>query len=156
MKSIRLVLLCLGLGGFFLASPAHGYTQRVWTIVSPDHGQTFTFGSEQNRAWANRGGHLAVFLNYTNDPYVDRSDPRQYDNFTFNFPDVRLGADDRTFFYHTPAGAALAVATRESGFLGVDEIKLLPNSYLSIRKPHGFLTVTLMVQNHSFASNLDQ
>jgi hypothetical protein len=55
-----------------------------WRVTSPDHGQTFAYGTEQNRVWAERGRdrHLAVLLNFTNDPFVDRQNPREYDNFT--------------------------------------------------------------------------
>ena len=71
-------------------------------VSSPTHGQTFAYGSEQHQAWCARGPdrHLALTTEFTNDPYVDRNNPRQFDDFIFDFPDVRLGADGRTFYYH--------------------------------------------------------
>ncbi len=130
-----------------LASSAQAYTQRYWRIVSPDHEQTFAYGTEQSRVWAERGRdrHLAVLLNYTNDPYVDRQNPRQYDNFTFSFPKVTLGKDGHTFYYRTPDGRSIPVAKKGPDFLGINEINLLPNATLSVAKPHGYLTLTLGV-----------
>ena len=54
--------------------------------------------------------HLAVLIDFTNDPYVDNDNPRQYDNFTFDFPQIKLGADGHTFYYLTPEGRSLPVA----------------------------------------------
>jgi hypothetical protein len=76
---------------------------------------------------------------------VDRSNPRQYDNFSFDFPSVQLQPDGRTFAYRTPDGGLVPVARRKSGFLGIEEIDLLPTSELIIRQPHGSLTVLLRV-----------
>jgi len=140
----------LVLGGFiFTGPPARAH---IWRVESPDHEQTFSYGSEQRRAWGMRGPdrHLALNLDFTNDPYVDRSNPRQYDYFTFDFPQVRLGADGHTFYYHTADGHSLPVAANN---IGVDEIKLLPTSYLVIRQPHGYLSLELVVQDHPFPAD---
>lgn len=123
--------------------------RHVWSITSPDHEQTFTYGTEQSRVWATRGHdrHLAVLLNFTNDPYVGWSEPRQYDNFTFNFPSVTMGKDGRTYYFHAPNGRAIPVATKWNDFFGVDETKLLPNAKLVVEKPHGYLTLTIVVMD---------
>lgn len=145
LLSLEMVALLL-----FNPTPARAYTQHVWELTSPDHNQTFAYGTEQNRVWVTRGKerHLALLLSYTNDPFVDRNNPRQYDNFTFNFPNVKLGSDGHTYYYRTPDGRSLPVAVKRSDFLGIDEIKLLPSSYLVIKKPHGYLTLTLVIQDH--------
>lgn len=143
------VLASLGLAAciWFLSAPcAMAAKQHVWYVVSPDHGQTFTYGTEQSRVWATwgRDRHLALQLNYTNDPFVSRTEAREYDNFIFNFPTILLGKDGRTFYLHTKDGRSIPVATKQEAFLGT-EIKLLPNAEVQIKKPHGYLTVTLMV-----------
>ncbi len=138
------------LGAIALLLLAPSIAQAGWFITSPDHEQTFSYGTESNRAWAERGRdhHLVLLINFTNDPFVDRQNPREYDNFTFSFPRVVLGRDGSTFYYHAPDGAVVPVARRSPGFLGIQQIDLLPSAYLIVRKPHGYLTLTIVVQGH--------
>jgi len=136
---VTLVLLAL------ISTSAPAYSRHAWTVTSPDHEQTFAYGTETHRAWTEwgRNRHLVLLLNFTNDPYVDRDNPRQYDNFSFAFPSVKLGRDGRTFYYITAGGRSIPVAQKQRDFLDIDEIKLLPNAELIVKKPHGYLTVTL-------------
>jgi hypothetical protein len=127
-----------------LAVPAAA-RNYFWKIVSPDHGQTYAYGFENNRVWKNWNGHLALLLTYTNDPFVDRQNPREWDNFRFDFPSVRLGADGRTFYYHTSDGRRIPVAAIRSGFLGIAEVRLLPNANAVVSRPSGYITVSLNV-----------
>ena len=129
---------------------ARADARHVWYVASPDHGQTFAYGSEQSRVWCVRGGnrHLALLLNFTNDPYVDRINSRQYDYFTFNFPQITLGRDGRTFYYPASDGRSVAVAMRGADFFGIEEIRQLPGSYLIVKKPHGYLSLSLEVRDH--------
>jgi hypothetical protein len=131
-----------------VASSAPADTRHSWRVASPDHEQTFAYGTETNRVWAERGRdrHLALLLNFTNDPYVDRQNPRQYDNFTFAFPTVKLGKDGHTFFYTAPDAHSVPVAEKCRDFLGIHEIKLLPNARLIVSKPHGYLTLVLSIE----------
>lgn len=133
----------------FITPSVRASTQHFWRVASPDHEQTFTYGTETNRIWAQRGHdrHLIVLLNYTNDPYVDRQNPRQYDNFTFSFPGVTLGKDGHTFYYHASNGRSIPVASKRPDFLGVNEVHLLPNASLIIMKPHGYLSLILEIQD---------
>jgi len=94
-------------------------------------------------------------LDFTNDPYVDNDNPRQYDNFTFDFPQVRLGTNGHTFYYHAPDGRSLPVAVNQADDVGVDEIKLLPTSFLVVRQPHGYLSLELVIGNHPFSTEDD-
>jgi hypothetical protein len=121
---------------------------EVFRVVSPDHEQTFSFGMEQRRAWGERGPdrHLVLYLNYTNDPYVDRNNPREYDNFMFSFPTITRAQDGHTFMCRAPNGRLVPVADKHPSFLGIDQIRLLPNANLIIRKPHGYLTVLLEIE----------
>ncbi len=130
-----------------VAPSAFASGTHFWRLVSPDHEQTFAYGSETNRVLAEwgRDGHLAVRLNFTNDPFVDWDNPRQYDDFRFDFPAVRVGADGRTFYYRTSEGRAIPVAVKRADFLGVEEVRLLPNASLVVARPHGFITVYLNV-----------
>ena len=138
----------------FLLPTAQAYTQHSWSIASPNHEQTFAYGSEQSRFWFAQGHdkHLAVLLHLTNDPYVDRNNPRQYDDFTFSFPGVNLGKDGVTFYYHAFDGRSIPVASKRPGFLGAE---LLPNAVLVINKPHGYLSLTLLIQDESHRVNRD-
>ncbi len=143
------ILIFLGLVAsilFFSAPCALAAKRHVWYVVSPDHGQTFSYGTEQSRVWSTwgRNRHLALQLNYTNDPFVSRTEPREYDNFIFNFPNVLLGKEGRVFYLHTQDGRNIPVAAKQDAFLGT-EIKLLPNAELQIKKLHGYLTVTIMI-----------
>ena len=157
MKRFLVAALLAGIGSLaFATTPARAFTQHVWMVTSPDHGQTFTYGTEQRRSWTalGRDHHLALYLDYTNDPYVGWNEPRQYDYFTIEFPTIKLGPDGHTFYFHTSDGRSLPVATRKAGFLGIPEVKLLPSSHLTIRKPHGYLTVTLMIEDQFLAKEL--
>lgn len=145
--SVILALFCLL---FVVAPAAWADTRHFWSIASPNHEQTFAYGSEQSRVWVERGRdrHLAVLLDFTNDPYVDDDNPRQYDNFTFAFPEVVMGKDGHTFYYHSSDGRSVAVATKQPGLFGITEIKLLPNAALTVDKPHGYLSLTLLLIDH--------
>ncbi len=147
MKKTLLSFVCL-VGCLWIvgATGAQAAQERVWHIGSPDHGQTFAYGSEQNRVWHawGRDQHLALQLDYTNDPFVSRSEPRQYDNFIFNFPNIRLGKFDQVFYLHTNDGHNIPVAAKQDALLGT-EIKLLPTAQVIVRKPHGYVTVTIVV-----------
>jgi hypothetical protein len=135
----------------FITPSAQAHTWHFWRVASPDHEQTFAYGSETNRVWAERGRdrHLALLLDFTNDPYVDSDNPRRYDNFIFAFPDVTLGKDGRTFYYHPSDGRSIPVASKRPDFFGVNEIHLLPNASLIVDKPHGYLSLSLVIQDHA-------
>ena len=140
-----------------LLNPAKADFPRVWTAESSDHGQTYSFGSEQSRVWTELGSdhHLAVYTTFTNDPYAEGSANRRYDYFTFNFPQVKLGSDGRTFEYHTREGREIPVALRKRDFFGIEEIRLLPSSSLEIRKKHGYLSLILVIWEPSASDDSD-
>ena len=131
---------------------AHAGTRHVWVVPSPTHEQTYAYGSEAHQAWVAEGKdrHLALSAEFTNEPHVDRVEPKQYDDFTFAFPDITLGKDGRTFYYHPPGGRSVPVAVRRPDFLGVNEIKLLDNSILVMKSPHGYLSLELIVRDRPF------
>ena len=149
MKRFPLLLVGLAVAAcFFPGASAHGATRHAWRLQSPDHEQTFVFGTETNRVWTQwgRDRHLALLLNYTNDPYVDSDNPRRYDNFRFDFPQVRLGKDGRTFYHQTPDGRLIPVAQKRPNFFGIDEVRLLPNADVVIDLPHGYITVSIILE----------
>jgi len=150
MTRILPAFLGLALGASLcIAPPARASGPHFWRVDSPDHGQTFAYGSERNRAWLmlGRDRHLALVMNLTNDPYVDIDNPRQYDDFIFSFPGVTAGKDGRTFYYHTADGRSVPVAVKRPGFLGIDEIRLLAKASLIVESPHGYLSLALIVQD---------
>jgi hypothetical protein len=140
-----------GLVALLLASFPAAAAPRLYVIASPTHEQTFAYGSERHQQWLARGSdrHLALAAEFTNDPYVDRINTREYDDFIFDFPDIRLGRDGRTFFYQAPNGGRIPVAERHAGFLGMDEVTLLPGSLLLMKSPHGYLSLFLLVSRGS-------
>jgi len=127
--------------------PLRADNSRFWTVTSPNHGQTYAYGSEQHQAWAALGNppHLALYTTFTNDPYIEGSAARRYDYFTFNFPQVTLGPDERTFYYHPSGGRPIPVAIKRRDFFGIFEIRLLRNSSLVVNKSHGYLTFSLLI-----------
>lgn len=140
-----LTFFCLAVCLLWAFSCSRVYASHVWFVTSPDHEQTFAYGTESHRSWSARGNHLVLFIGYTNDPFVDQDNPRRYDSFSFDFPQVKLQPDDRTFSYRAPGGHLIPVARRHPGFLGIEEITLLPASDLLIGKRHGYLTLSLQI-----------
>jgi hypothetical protein len=144
----KISLAAFVLAAWIAAPPtAFAASSHFWRVVSPDHEQTFAYGSETHRAWAQwgRDRHLALLLDFTNDPFVDRQNPRQYDSFRFDFPSIRLGPDGHTFSYRAADGRAIPVAMKRADFLGLDEVRLLPNAAVDVERPHGCITVILNV-----------
>jgi hypothetical protein len=140
----RSLLPALVLVTWFALAASASAKNFYWKVVSPDHEQTYAYATETNRVWKNWNGHLAVLLTFSNDPFVDRQNPRELDNFRFDFPNVRLGSDN-TFYYHTASGRSIPVAMIRSGFLGFDEVHLLPSASAVVSRPHGYITVYLNV-----------
>ena len=135
------IVLGLALLNFAALQPwAH---ESLWLVPSSNHEQTFAYGSERHNQWVNRHGHLALVIEFTNDPYVDRINPRQYDDFEFEFPSIRLGADHQTFYYYPPHRDRVAVAVNKGILRG---IILVPTSSMTIQKVHGMVTIFLMVR----------
>jgi hypothetical protein len=151
MKGYLFALFVLAIVWIFVVPLQAGSSPHFWRVDSPNHGQTFAYGSERDRAWLALGDdhHLGFSIDFTNDPYVDIDNPRRCDSFVFSFPEVRLGNDKHTFYFHADDGRAIPVAVRRADFLGIDEIRLLPNALLEIREPHGHLSLSLLVQDHA-------
>jgi len=155
-NSVRTLLTFIGMSMVLLGLPLLADEQHVWHVTSPDHGETYAYGSEASRVWKTLGpdNHLALYATYNNEPFAEGSN-RRYDYFTFNFPQVRLGRDGRMFYFRAPDGRRLPAAEKRSGFLGGEEIKLLSTSYLTVRKSHGYLTLTLVIGDRPFEPDPD-
>ena len=135
-----------------LAMPSEAAPKHFWRITSPDHGQTFAYGSEERRVWSQwgRDNHLALLLTYSNEPYVDRDNPKQTDFFIFHFRNILLGKDGHTFYYKTRDGRSIPVARKKAGFLGIDQIKLLPNAVVLVEKLHGYVSVVIILEDRLY------
>lgn len=148
MNPFRIVFLALV---FTLPCGTYAHAAKLWAEISPDHGQTYAYGSVTAKSWHRVGSnqHLALYATFDNGPWAQGGGLR-YDYFTFNFPHITLGSDGETFYYTTSSGRKVPVAKIVNGFLWTKDIKLLPNAYLIIRKKHGYLTVTLLISNEPF------
>ncbi len=136
-----------------LAVPsAQAFTRHNWRVSSPDRHQTFAYGTESDRKFADWRGHLALLLTYTNDPFVDRMNWRQWDNFRFDFPQIKRDKDFRTFYFVAADGRHIPVAEKRPDFLGINEVKLLPTSQLVVNKVRGLVTVSLLVTDPASAA----
>jgi hypothetical protein len=144
MKPKTLLLLIAG-AWIAAMTPGVADSAHFWRVFSPDHEQTFACGMETNRVLKLWRGHFAILLTFTNDPYVDYNNPRQEDNFRFDFRMIRIGANGDTFYLHTDDGRRIPVASLSHDFLGFDEVRLLPNATLFVERPHGYITVHLDV-----------
>jgi hypothetical protein len=153
MKRFFFLVLCCWTA-LASVSPIRASSEHIWYVTSPDHGQTYAYGSEQSRVWKMLGSHdhLAVYMTFNNNPFAEGSNQR-FDTFTFNFPQVRLGPGGHTFFYSAANGLDLPVAARDRGFFGIVEIKLLPTAFLQVKKQHGFLTLTLIIGDAPLETN---
>lgn len=141
-------LWLFGLAGFALFGSGPLAEAHAYVVKSPEHHQTFAYGSERHHEWIARGPdrHLALSLEFTNDPYVDRTEPRQYDDCILDFPTVLLGSDGRTFYYHDANGRSIAIADRYRDFLGINEIRLSNQAELILKSPRGYLTAYLVLE----------
>ncbi len=59
---------------------------EIWKVGSPDHRQTYAYGSERHRQRLLLGKHLGIYMEFTNDPYVGWTETRQFDDFVFGSP----------------------------------------------------------------------
>jgi len=152
MKTLLVILIALALA--ISCSSVARAGQQIWYVASPNHGQTYAYGSEVSHQWTSLGRdhHLGLYATYSNQPFAQGGNTRT-DNFTFSFPQIKLGPGGNTFFYHASNGLNLPVARRQSGFLGITEIKLLPTAYLQTKKQHGYLTMTMVVGVAPFEEN---
>jgi hypothetical protein len=141
----KTLLLVIAGAWIALMAPGTADTAHFWQVFSPDHEQTYAYGTETNRFWKLWRGHLALFLEFSNDPAVDRNNPRQYDNFRFDFPTIRIGANGDTLYLHTEDGRRIPVASLWHDFFGFEEVRLLPNANVIVDRPHGYITVHLDV-----------
>jgi hypothetical protein len=138
-------LLLAGYAWFASLTPGMADDAHLWQVTSADHGQTFVWGTETKRVWRLWRGHLALLLDFTNDPFVDYDHPREEDDFRFDFPTIRIGADGRRFYLHTQDGRRIPMASLGHDFFGVEEVRLLPNAGVVVSRPHGYVTVSLNV-----------
>jgi hypothetical protein len=132
----------------FVMGPVRAFGGQ-WLLVSPDHDQSFAYGSEMSRQWVESPpGTLALTMVFTNDPHVDQVKPRQYLDFIFHFPQLHLDRKSQIFFYTAPDRRSIPVARINGGFLGFKAIDLLPLCRVEVKAHRGFLTVILLVQDH--------
>ncbi len=124
MRTIHSLVIAAALS-WLGAVAAQAGPRHFWRIPSPDHEQTFTYGSERGRQWTQSGAdrHLAVWLHFTNDPYVNVDYPRRYDDFLFSFPPVKLGPDG-IFYYRDDNDRRIPIAQRRTGLFGIEEVDL--------------------------------
>jgi len=87
-----------------------------------------------------------LLLDFTNDPFVDRDSPRQYDNFTFPFP-RDPGKDGTPIISYAGRDAPSPWRAKQAVFLAVKKFASLQMPPYR-RKPNGYLSLSLVIRDN--------
>jgi hypothetical protein len=118
-------------------------------ITSPDHAQTFAYGSmiDHQLYLDHTAGELAARITFSNLPYSDDNDPRRDELFEFRFPRVHLDSARRTFFARGGDGELIPIARfRRDGECGWAD--LAPGAKIYLVKESGRVTATLTATDY--------
>lgn len=119
------------------------------SIGSPDHAQTFAYGSIiGHQLYVERGTNaLVARITFSNFPYYDDDQPRREESFDFRFPGVQLNPAHRTFCARSGHGDLIPVARFREG-LACGWIDLAPGAKMYLVKESGRVTATLTSTNY--------
>lgn len=119
------------------------------SIVSPDHHQTFAYGSMVSHQlyFEQSGSNLAARITFSNSPYDDDNEPRSDESFDFRFPGIKFDATRRMFFVSGRGGQTIPVARfRRDPFCSW--VDLAPGSKIYLLKQSGRVTAILTATDH--------
>jgi len=113
------------------------------SIISPDTGTTFAFGSLKSRAlvWDKREKMLSAQVTFV-DTEVDGQLQNEEDTHSFRLPGVTFDETRGLFLATSPKGELIPVA-RMKKELFFTTIQVLPNAVVRIEHPRGNLAVVL-------------
>jgi hypothetical protein len=114
----------------------------VISVTSPDHAQTFAYGSMIWHQLYVERNELVVRITFSNLPYYDDDQLRRDESFDFSFPTVRLDSGRRTFVARTGHDELIPVARFREG-LACRWVDLAPGAKMYLVKDHGRVTATL-------------
>lgn len=119
------------------------------SIKSPDHAQTFAYGSMISHQLYAGGttGELGARITFSNLPYYDDDQPRGDEAFDFHFPGVQLDRARGTLFVRSRHGEMIPVARSHEGLL-CRWIDLAPSAKIYLLKEHGRVTAVLTATSY--------
>lgn len=119
------------------------------SITSPDHAQTFAYGSMISHQffYNRRAGELAAQITFSNSPYYGDDQPRRDEAFDFHFPGVQLDSTQRIFVVRSKHGELIPVARFRKG-LACGWIDLAPGAKIYLQKESGRVTATLTATDY--------
>ena len=138
--------------GIFLALLVAASTSAMAdaaSITSPNHAQTFAYGSMiSHQLYLGRaGGDLVAQLTFSNSPYYDDDQPRTDESFDFHFPGVHFDSGRNTFFARSHHGELIPVARVRQG-VAYRWIELAPGAKMYLVKQSGRVTATLTATDY--------
>jgi hypothetical protein len=124
------------------------------STVSPDHHQTFAYGSIiGHQLYLERSGRgLAARITFSNWPYDSGDEPRRDESFEFRFPGIKYDATQRTFFVSGRGGQPIPVA-RFHRDLFCNSVDLAPGAKIYLLKHSGRVTAILTATDHPRAGS---
>lgn len=119
------------------------------SITSPNHAQTFAYGSMiSHQLYLGRAaGDLMAQITFSNSPYYDDDQPRRDESFDFHFPGVQFDSARNTFFAKTGHGEMIPIARVRQG-LACGWIDLAPGAKMYLVKESGRVTATLTATDY--------
>ena len=131
-----------------LITSASAMTDAV-SVVSPNHAQTYAYGSVTWRQLylERTHGELAARITFSNVPFADSSDPPREEPFDFRFPGIRVDRARHAFVTQGRRGESIPVAWFR-GDPSCGWIKLTANTKIYLLKESGRVTATLTATSY--------
>jgi len=138
----RYVLLTVLVLGFFPVRFLQADDGPPISIVSPDKGTTFAYGSIKNHIliWSKKHQTLSARITFTDAEF--NNGQANDDTHEFRLPGVTYDETKGLFFATSPKGEVIPVARVKKSFL-FKTIETLPNANVRIQRMSGNITVIL-------------
>jgi hypothetical protein len=122
-------------------------------ITSPDHPQTYAYGSTTWRQLylEPSNGGLIARITFSNLPYAGDDNPRRDEPFDFQFPGVRFDRAQSAFFVRGRRGELIPVARFRGG--PACRIDLAPGAKMYLLKESGRVTAILTATDYPRAGS---
>ena len=119
------------------------------SVVSPNHAQTYAYGSVTWRQLylERTRGELTARITFSNVPFADANQPPTYEPFDFRFPGVHIDSARHAFVTRGRRGESIPVAWFR-GDPSWGWVKLAPNAKIYLVKESGRVTATLTATSY--------